>query len=71
MSISIENLLDLPGVQVLKTEIHEREISIHVKIESNYTRCHKCGQKATEFHCDASVGSRPIAVRNSASAARS
>jgi len=52
VSISIENLLDLPGVQVLKTEIHEREISIHVKIESNYTRCHKCGQKATEFHCD-------------------
>jgi len=52
MSISIENLLDIPGVQVLQTEIHEQEISIHVKIESNYTRCHKCGQKATEFHCD-------------------
>jgi len=52
MSVSIENLLDIPGVQVLRTEITEQEISIHVKIESNYTRCHKCGQKATEFHCD-------------------
>ena len=51
MSVSIENLLDIPGVQVLKTEINEREISIHVKIESNYTRCHRCGQKVTEFHC--------------------
>ncbi len=52
MSVSIENLLDIAGVQVLRTEINEQEISIHVKIESNYTRCHKCGQKATEFHCD-------------------
>jgi transposase len=52
MSLSIENLLDIPGVQVLKSEITEREISIHVKIESNFTRCHQCGQKATEFHCD-------------------
>ena len=52
MSLSIENLLDIPGVQVLKSEITEREISIHLKIESNFTRCHQCGQKATEFHCD-------------------
>jgi len=52
MSLSIENLLDIPGVQVLKSEITEQEISIHLKIESNFTRCHQCGQKATEFHCD-------------------
>ena len=52
MSLSIENLLDIPGVQVLKSEITEREISIHLRIESNFTRCHKCGKKATEFHCD-------------------
>src|SRR5437868_10763278 len=52
MSLSIENLLDIPGVQVLKSEITEREISIHLKIESNFTRCHQCGQKATEFQCD-------------------
>jgi transposase len=52
MSISIESLLNIPGVQVLKTEINEREISLHLKIESNYTRCHQCGQKATEFYRD-------------------
>jgi transposase len=55
MSISIEQLLNIPGVEVLKTEISEREISIHVKIESNYTRCHQCGQKATEYYCDGEV----------------
>ena len=47
MSISIEQLLSIPGVEVLKTEISEREISIHVKIESNYTRCHQCGGEVT------------------------
>jgi transposase len=52
MSISIEQLLNIPGVEVLKTEISEREISIHLKIESNYTRCHQCGEKATEYYCD-------------------
>lgn len=52
MSLSIESLLNIPGVQVLKTEINEREISIHLKIESNYTRCHQCGGKATEFYRD-------------------
>ncbi len=52
MSLSIESLLNIPGVQVLKTETHEHEVSIHLKIESNYTRCHKCGQKATEFYRD-------------------
>jgi transposase len=51
MSLSIENLLDIPGVQVLKSEITEREISIHLRIESNVARCHRCGEKATEFHC--------------------
>lgn len=52
MSLSIESLLNIPGVQVLETETDEREISIHLKIESNYTRCHRCGQKATEFYRD-------------------
>jgi transposase len=52
MSISIEQLLNIPGVEVLKTEISQREISIHLKIESNYTRCHQCGEKATEYYCD-------------------
>lgn len=55
MSFSLESLLNIPGVEVLQTEILEKEISIHVKIKSNYTRCHQCGQKATEFHCDGEV----------------
>jgi len=28
MSLSIENLLDIPGIQVMKSEITEQEISI-------------------------------------------
>lgn len=55
MSISIENLLNIPSVEVLRTEFSEKQISIHVKIKSNYTRCHRCGQKATEFHSDGEV----------------
>lgn len=55
MSFSLESLLNIPGVEVFQTEILEKEISIHVKIKSNYTRCHQCGQKATEFHCDGEV----------------
>jgi transposase len=55
MSISIEQLLNIPGVEVLKTEISEREISIHVKIASNFTRCHRCGEKATEYYCDGEI----------------
>jgi transposase len=52
MSLSIEQLLNIPGVEVLKTENSEQEISIYVKIVSNFTRCHKCGEKATEYYCD-------------------
>ncbi len=55
MSLSIEQLLNIPGVEVLKTENSEREISIYVKIASNYTRCHQCGEKATEYYCDAEM----------------
>lgn len=51
MSVSIENLLEIPGVRVLSTEVNEREISIHVECSENHAICHQCGQQATEFHC--------------------
>lgn len=50
MSLSIESLLNLPGVEVLTTEIHEHEIAIHLKLTAHGTRCHRCGQPATEFY---------------------
>jgi len=52
MQFSIENLLDIPGVRVLNAEINENEVSIRVQIESNYTTCHQCGQRATEYYRD-------------------
>jgi transposase len=52
MALSIEQLLNIPGIKVLSSEDHQREISIHIEFADNYAICHKCGQKATEFHGD-------------------
>jgi len=49
MEISIEQLLDMPVVRVLSSQMSEREISIHVEFSQHYSICHKCGQKATEY----------------------
>jgi transposase len=50
MSVSLSDLLQIENVEVLNSEINEREISMEVEISYNYAICHKCGQKATEFH---------------------
>jgi transposase len=47
----IEQLLNLPGVRVLSTEIADRKVTIEIEITEDYAICHKCGQKATEFYC--------------------
>jgi transposase len=52
MTVSIEQLLNIPGLEVEELEIGEQRISIQVKISSNYTRCYKCGEKASEYYCD-------------------
>ena len=52
MTVSIEQLLNIPGLEVEELEIGEQRISIQVKISSNYPRCYKCGGKASEYYCD-------------------
>jgi transposase len=50
VALSLEALLNIPGVRVMNSEVNEREISIQLEFASNYSICHKCGQPATEFH---------------------
>lgn len=49
MQIPIEQLLNLPDIQVLKVEITEREIRCDIESTRGYSLCHRCGQKATRF----------------------
>lgn len=47
----IEQLLNLPGIEVLNAEIDAREIVIQIENRADYVACHKCGKRATEFCC--------------------
>jgi transposase len=49
MDISLEQLLNMPDVRVLRAEMTEHELVIHVEFTQHFARCHKCGQKATEL----------------------
>ena len=49
MQIQIEQLLNLPDIQVLNVEITEREIKCDIESTRGYSICHRCGQKATKF----------------------
>ena len=50
MIIPTEQLLNIPGIRVLSVRVEAH--SIHCEIESTqgYSMCHRCGQKAMEFH---------------------
>ena len=50
MSISLESLVNFPGVKVVRTEVAEHEIVFHVTLAARGTACHRCGQLATEFY---------------------
>ena len=50
MKVEIESLLNLPGVRVTRIEIEAQEIVLHVELTATKTRCHRCGQWATEFY---------------------
>jgi len=50
MSVSLESLLNLPGVSVLRTEVHEHEIAFYVQLTARGTHCQRCGQWTTEFY---------------------
>ena len=49
MQIPIEQLLNLPDIQVLNVEISEREIKCDIESTRGYSICNQCGQKATKF----------------------
>jgi len=47
MQIPIEQLLNLPDIQVLNVEITEREIKCDIESARGYSIWRRCGQKAT------------------------
>jgi transposase len=49
MQVPIEQLLNLPDIQVLNVEITEREIKCDIESTRGYSICYRCGQKATKF----------------------
>jgi transposase len=49
MQIPIEQLLNLPDIQVLNVEISEREIKCDIESTRGYSICNRCGEKATKF----------------------
>jgi len=49
MQVPIEQLLNLPDIQVLNVEITEREIKCDIESTRGYAICHRCGQQATKF----------------------
>ena len=50
MTIPTEQLLNIPGIRVLSVKYDEHKIECPIELTQGYSLCHKCGQKATEFH---------------------
>jgi len=43
MQVPIEQLLNLPDIQVVNVEITEREIKCDIESTRGYSICHRCG----------------------------
>jgi len=52
MLVSFDDLLNIPGVRVVGAEVNENEINLQVEHTQHFAICRKCGNRATEFHCD-------------------
>jgi transposase len=50
VTISIQQLLNIPGIRVLSVKYDEHKVRCQVESTQGYSICHTCGQKATEFH---------------------
>jgi transposase len=50
MIIPTEQLLNIPGIRVLSVRIEAHSIKCEIESTQGYSMCHRCGQKATEFH---------------------
>ncbi len=49
MTIPIEQLLNLPDIQVLNVEISKREIRCDLESTRGFAICHRCGERAGKF----------------------
>ena len=49
MQVPIEQLLNLPDIQVLNVEITEREIKCDIESTRGYSIWRRCGQKGAKF----------------------
>jgi transposase len=50
MIIPTEQLLNIPGIRVLSVRVEAHSIKCEIESTQGYSLCHRCGQKATEFH---------------------
>ena len=50
MTLSTEQLLNIPGIRVLSVKYDENRLECQIESTQGYSLCHECGQKATEFH---------------------
>jgi transposase len=50
VTIPTEQLLNIPEIRVLNVQVEERLIQCEIESTQGYSICHRCGQKATEFH---------------------
>jgi transposase len=50
VTIPTEQLLNIPGIRVLSVKYDEHKIECQIELTQGYSLCHKCGQKAAEFH---------------------
>jgi transposase len=50
MIIPTEQLLNIPGIRVLSVGVEAHSITCEIESTQGYSMCHRCGQKATEFH---------------------
>jgi transposase len=50
MIIPTEQLLNIPGISVLSVRVEAHSIKCEIESTRGYSMCHRCGQKATEFH---------------------
>ena len=54
-SLPLEPLLNLPQVRVLRCEVSDRALTIHVEMTAQGTLCHRCQQPVTDFYAHGEV----------------
>ncbi len=54
-SLPLESLLNLPQIRVLRCEVSDRALTIHVEMTAQGTLCHRCQQPVTDFYAHGEV----------------